>query len=131
MINSRPTIPNDLVFLFVAEIVDIAPGLRGPYQEMIRYWAPDEPPATTLLAALGDRLVEDFDGVSTATNEALFRAIENALSQADEYLATVVATGMVEAMVTTTDRLGNWSKIWPMFGLISLAHARAWRDFGS
>ncbi|MCX5580476.1 DUF7674 family protein [Kaistia terrae] len=129
--SHRATILNDLVFLFVAEMLDIAPGLRGPHQEMIRYWAPDEPPATTLLAALGDRLVEDFDSVSMATNEALFGAIENALSQTDEYLATVVATGMIEAMVTTTDRLGNWTKIWPMFGPMSLAHARAWRDFGS
>lgn len=83
------------------------------------------------MAALGYRLIADFGGVGTATNEALFRAIENALSQADEYLATVVATGMVEAMVTATDRLGNWGKIWPMFGPMSLAHAKAWRDFGS
>ena len=131
MTNHRATIMNDLVSVFVAEIIAYSPSLRGPHQDMIRYWAPDEPPVTTLLAALGDGLIEDFDAVSMATNEALFLAIENALSQTDEYLATVVATGMVEAMVTTTDRLGNWSKIWPMFGPISLAHARAWRDFGS
>jgi hypothetical protein len=49
----------------------------------------------------------------------------------DTALGTAMATGLVEALVTSADKNpGLWTELEKLFGPASLKHAVAWRDFG-
>jgi hypothetical protein len=117
---------NELVASFAHEIAGLSPGLSVEYRETMRYWAPDDPPPTIVMGDLGNRIVDDFNLVDRATNEAVFNAIEDALAMGDTELFTAVATGMIEAIVGRAIRIGIWDEVLPMFGKLSRSHAIAW-----
>jgi hypothetical protein len=115
-----------LVDSFVREITACSPGLSTAHQAIIDYWAPDNPPTTVALSELGDRIVDDFNLVDRATNEAIFRMIEEALAKGNIELSTAVATGMIEGIVGRAIRNGLWDEVQPLFGKLSASHAAAW-----
>ena len=112
---------------FVDALIEHAAGLQATYRETIEYWEPDEPPVTTLFAALGDRIAEDFDSIETNVNRCTFCLVETAMANGDSKLATAVATGLIEAIISRAWRQeGLWPRISPMLGDLSRKHANAW-----
>jgi hypothetical protein len=101
--------------------------VKAAYQEVLDEWRPEEPPVTTLFAALGDRIAEDFGGAGVDTNRRMFSLIEQAMESGDQGLVTAVATGLIEALVTRAVRSESlWTEIAPLLGPRSLYHAEAW-----
>jgi hypothetical protein len=115
-----------LVDSFVHEITACSPGLSAAHQATIDYWAPDNPPAIIALSELGHRIVDDFNSVDRATNEAIFKMIEEALAKGDAELSRAVATGIIEGIVGRAMRIGIWGEVQPLFGKLSASHATAW-----
>ena len=61
----------------------------------------------------------------------IFSHIESGINSKDEYLATAVATGLIEALVSESD---NNTELWHIIenhlGIESKKHALAWKNFG-
>lgn len=116
---------------FVAAFVEQSPRFQSKYRETLDYWAPDEPPSTILFGDLGQCVVEEFDSAGPSVNQRIFKLIEDGMASGEEQLATAVATGLIEAVVTYTDKDENlWRRVSSMFGERSRKHADAWRNFG-
>ena len=112
---------------FIDALITLSPGLQAAYRDTIEYWAPDKPPITTLFAALGTRIAEDFDSAEPHTHERIFHLVETAMASNNVDLATAVATGLIEAIVATSYRKqGEWQRILPVLGELSRSHAIAW-----
>lgn len=112
---------------FVDALVQYSAEMQIVYKEMLEYWSPDEPPVTTLFAALGDRIVVDFDKVKSDVNRAIFRQIESAMASDDNELVTAAATGLIEAIVAKAILEKDvWQRVLPMFGERSHKHVMAW-----
>lgn len=112
---------------FVGLLAAISGGVQAAYQEVLDEWLPEEPPVTTLFAALGDRVAEDFDGAGVDTNRQIFLLIEKAMENGDSGLVAAVATGLIEALVTRAVRDESlWKRMAPFLGPRSLHHAKAW-----
>lgn len=112
---------------FVGLLAAISGGVQAAYQEVLAEWLPEEPPVTTLFAALGDRIAEDFDSAGVDTNRQVFSLIEKAMGSGDSGLVTAVATGLIEALVTRAARGEDlWKRMAPFLGPRSLRHAEAW-----
>jgi hypothetical protein len=124
--NRRNTLMSVPVDSFVREIAACSPSVGAARQATIDYWAPDNPPAIIALSELGRRIVDDFNSVSPATNEAIFKLIEEALAVGDAELATAVATGIIEGIVGRAVRIDIWNEVHPRFGKLSASHAKVW-----
>lgn len=112
---------------FVALLAITSAGIQSAYQEVLEDWEPEEPPVTTLFAALGDRIAEDYVSTDIETNRCIFSLIEQAMESSDQYLVTAVATGLIEALVTSAFRSeGLWNQIAPLLGPRTLRHAESW-----
>ena len=112
---------------FVALLAEVSSGVGAAYQEVLDEWRPEDPPVTTLFAALGDRIAEDFGSCGVDTNRRVFSLIEQAMESSDQTLVTAVATGLIEALVTRAARSeGLWKQMAPLLGPRSLHHAQAW-----
>lgn len=112
---------------FVDTLIEQAASLQIAYRETVEYWEPDEPPVTTLFAALGGQIAEDFDRTGTEVNQSIFRLIEAAMVSDDRSLVTAVATGLIEAIVGRAWRQEDlWLRILPMLGDLTRQHAEAW-----
>ncbi|EAZ4878610.1 hypothetical protein CBX33_21885 [Salmonella enterica] len=95
------------------------------------YWVPDEPPLIMLFSQIGKSLVTIFPELDYVKKELLFKYIEDGMTSNNEELATAVATGLVEAIVTSTDSNQHlWEEIEGLLGINSKEHALAWRNFG-
>ena len=111
---------------FILKITGISPGLKDEYNKISAYWAPDQPPVTTALGQLGDRIVDDLDIIDLVANEAIFAEIEKVMVGDDIELKTAVATGMIEGIVGRASRGGTWDRIRPILGKASASYADAW-----
>lgn len=102
-------------------------GVKAAHQEVLDDWRPEEPPVTTVFAALGYRIAEEFDSADGDTNRRIFSLIEEAMESDDQSLATAVATGLIEALVTrAVQNESLWKRMAPLLGPLSLHHAEAW-----
>jgi len=112
---------------FAGLLAAASSGVRAAYQDVLDEWRPEEPPVTTLFAALGDRIAEDFDSAGVDINRQIFSLIEDAMESGDQGLVTAVATGLIEALVTRAVRSeGLWKRMAPLLGPRALHHAEAW-----
>lgn len=112
---------------FVSSLVIAFDGAQAAYQEVLGEWQPEEPPVTTLFAALGDRIAEDLVCAGVDVNRRTFSLIEQAMESSDQELVTAVATGLIEALVNRAVRSnGLWTRMAPLLGPRSLHHAEAW-----
>jgi len=112
---------------FAALLAAASGGVRAAYEEVLDEWRPEEPPVTTLFAALGDRIAEDFDSTGVDINRQMFSLIEAAMESGHQGLVTAVATGLIEALVTRALRIESlWGQMAPLLGPRSLHHAEAW-----
>ncbi|WP_157771781.1 hypothetical protein [Stenotrophomonas rhizophila] len=112
---------------FALAIAKRSPELQSAYDGTFDYWAPDQPPVTILFAALGDEIAVTLGRCSLAAEQELFSRIEDAISSDDEELATAVATGLVESIVSklAQDEVAL-HRVLSMFGEQTRSHARAW-----
>ncbi len=111
-------------------LLDISGGIREAYEEMVEDWSPEDPPPTTLYAALGYQIADDFLGYHSEARMRIFSLVEQAMESEDEDLGEVVATGLIEALVTRAmETEGLWEQIKPLLGPQSLYHAEAWLSF--
>jgi hypothetical protein len=112
---------------FVDLLAATSGGVQAAHQEVLGEWLLEEPPVTTLFAALGDRIAEDFDSTSADSSHEMFLLIEKAMDSGDPGLVTAVATGLIEALVNRAVRSESlWTRIAPLLGPRSLNHAEAW-----
>lgn len=112
---------------FVNLLTQLSPGLEATQRETLSDWLPDDPPITTMFAALGDRIADDFDRVSQQVNQQIFNLLETAMESGDIALVTAVATGLIEALVSRAAQVeGLWLRMRPFLGFRSLLHAQAW-----
>jgi hypothetical protein len=112
---------------FIDSLVVLSETLQISYRKTMDYWQPDEPPITTLFAALGDQISEDFDNIGLDTSRHIFHLIEEAMNSNNSGLVTAVATGLIEAMVAQAARKdGLWERLSPLLGATSRHHAEAW-----
>lgn len=112
---------------FLGSLFAMAPELERADREARSDWLPDEPPVTTLFAALGDRIATSFNVMPNSQSQAVFRHIESAMTSGDRELVTAVATGLIEGMVSRASQYdGLWPRIGELLGPRSMKHAEAW-----
>lgn len=95
-------------------------------------WENDEdPPYVFLFSKIGKVIANNVFLFDYKKQIEIFSHIESGINSDNEYLATAVATGLVEALVNVSD--GNpelWNKIESHLGTESKKHAIAWKNFG-
>ena len=108
-------------------IEEILPKAKQIEGKMVNEWSPEEPPVTTLFAAVGYEIAESFDSNDEAVNRSVFSLIEQGMDSADPLLGVAVATGLIEGMATRAAQVdGLWTRIASQLGPKSLSHANAW-----
>ena len=111
----------------VCLLVSASSGAQAAHQEVLDEWQPEAPPVTTLFAALGNRIAEEFGSAGVEANRRSFSLIEHAMESGDQELVTAVATGLIEALVTrAVQSEGLWDEMAPLLGPRSRHHAYAW-----
>ena len=97
----------------------------------VEYWLPEQAPLILLFSTIGKVLVKQLDALNDDEKTFLFQHIEDGMCSNEDELATAVATGLVESLVTASD--GNdvlWKDIEQHLGSESNKHAIAWKNFG-
>ncbi|CAN7432624.1 hypothetical protein [Rhizobium sp. LjRoot254] len=86
------------------------------------------PVDTLLLADIGELIAHRFDELNDPAG--LFRLVEEAVVNGDDYLATAVLTGLVEQVQTVADGTPKlWPQIVPYLGEHVARHAAAMNTF--
>jgi hypothetical protein len=112
---------------FINSIICKNSALQETHQESLEYWHPDEPPITTLFAALGDRIASDFEVTDQEVRNQMFSLIESAMGSDNQKLVTAVATGLIEGMISKIiSQEGNLQQLIQQLGRLSRKHAEAW-----
>ncbi|OCG76239.1 hypothetical protein A9G42_08345 [Gilliamella sp. Nev6-6] len=95
-------------------------------------WGEDEdPPYIFLFSKVGKVIANNISYCDDKERLEIFSHIESGINSGDEYLSTAVATGLIEALVNTSD--GNpelWDRIEDYLGTESKKYALAWKNFG-
>jgi hypothetical protein len=112
---------------FVDSLITISERLKKNKLIEEEFWAPEEPPLTILFGALGDGVAEEFDLVDAEVNQRVFSLIEEAMASSHAPLVTAVATGLIEAVVSSAAQKNDLLvRILSMMGKLSLHHAEVW-----
>lgn len=112
---------------FINALINQSVALRSAYEKILEYWRPDEPPITTLFAALGDRIAENFEITEPDVNKRIFELIESGMASGDQRLITAVATGLIEALISMmASKEKDLTKLMQALGGLSRKHAKAW-----
>lgn len=95
-------------------------------------WKGDNnPPYIYLYSNIGRIIANNVFLFDNKTQIEIFSHIESGINSDDEYLATAVATGLIEALVSESD---NNTELWHIIenhlGIESKKHALAWKNFG-
>lgn len=112
---------------FVSALVHQSPGLMTVYKQTLEHWSPEEPPVTTLFAALGDGIAADYPTNEREVNRRIFVRIEAAMNSDDYRLVTAVATGLIESMANRMIKQKQIiEKLKNELGVRSQKHVEAW-----
>ncbi len=112
---------------FIEKLIACSTGLQVIHKEVLHEWAPDEPPTTTLFAALGAQIAKDFCSGNRESIRQISSLIEQAMQSDDVQLVTVVATGLIEALATKAIQAdGCWQELVLQLGPQSNHHAQSW-----
>jgi hypothetical protein len=118
---------NDYVGVFTQRSEHI----KNAVNRCVEYWLPEQAPLILLFSAIGKVLAKQLATLSDDEKTVLFQHIEDGMRSNEHELATAVATGLVESLVTASD--GNdelWGNIEKYLGRESNKHAVAWKNFG-
>lgn len=105
--------------------------MKNEVNRCVEYWLPNPPPTILLFSLVGKALVNQLASLSYSEKSALFQHIETGMRSDNHELATAVATGLVESLVTASDENESvWKEIEAYLHVESKKHALAWKNFG-
>lgn len=130
--GSDIVINKDNIGQYICKFINLSDSSKAAVNKFLDYWeGEEEPPFTSLFSNIGTAIVHDFSTFDDAVRSEIFAHIELGMNSNDEYLATAVATGLVEALVNASDDNPElWNKIESCLGSESRSHALAWKKFG-
>lgn len=105
--------------------------IKNEVSRCVEYWLPEPPPTILLFSLVGKALVNQLGSLNHSEKSALFLHIETGIRSDNDELATAVATGLVESLVTASDESESVRK--EVEGYLhpeSKKHALAWKNFG-
>ena len=104
--------------------------LRNHSDEIVKQRLPERPPATLLLASIGDCFAKTINQVSRQEQLAIWRSIENLLVNGTEEVKNAIATGLLETVLNemSAGRLDWFSQVENM-GNATLAYCKSWDAF--
>ncbi|WP_407273413.1 hypothetical protein V6C39_13485 [Dickeya ananatis] len=105
--------------------------IKNEVNKSVEYWYPDLPPTILLFSLVGKALVNQLASLEQSDKSIFFQHIETGMMSDNDDLATAVATGLIESLVTATD--GNesvWKEIESNLHAESKKHALSWKNFG-
>ncbi|MDX6915003.1 hypothetical protein R9X49_07760 [Pectobacterium carotovorum] len=86
--------------------------IKNEVNNSIEYWLPDPPPTILLFSLVGKALVNQLALLRESDKLNFFQHIEMGVTSENTDLATAVATGLVEALVTASDEDESvWGKL--------------------
>lgn len=103
--------------------------LKVTLQDADECWAPDEPPATTLLASYAACLLEASNDPTAPETQRALLVVETAMASGDADLVSAAATGFIEGLVASASRQGVLTKFLGALGPSSRSHADGWLAF--
>jgi hypothetical protein len=115
---------------YLQNLVTGIPPLETSLNECLQKWSPETPPATIAFAHIGTAIGDSLALLSPDVRRRVFAAIENGMLSSDTDLETAMATGLIEALVASSDKHpGLWADLQRSLGSASMKHAEAWRTF--
>lgn len=130
--ESEKLINQNNIEKYIHKFENLSPSSKVTIEKFQVYWkGEDDLPFTSLFSNIGTAIACDIPIFDEATCSEIFSHIELGMNSDDEYLATAVATGLVEALVNASDDNSVlWHKIESHLGFESKKHALAWKNFG-
>lgn len=105
--------------------------IKATVERASEYWFPGSPPTVLLFSQIGKVLATQFYSLNENEREEIFQHIESGICSEKDELATAVATGLVESLVTASDENDElWEGIEYYLQSESKKHALAWKNFG-
>lgn len=106
------------------------PALAGDITFLRDRWG-ESPPPTVLMSAIGKGYVREVEILGESSKQSFFRKIEKALSEGDAFIKDAVATGLLEAVASESERRGlnRADVIDSLAGPAVLAYLAAWDEF--
>lgn len=105
--------------------------IRDTVEKSVEHWFPESPPTILLFSQIGKALAAQLFSLSNAEKLVFFQHIGVGMCSEKEGLATAVATGLVESLVTASDEnVELWEEIERCLRPESKKHAMAWKNFG-
>ena len=116
---------------YLRGLVSDIPVLNEKLNCRLQNWGDETPPATIAFGEIGDAIAENMALLPEELRRRIFATIEEGMISPDPALGTAVATGLVEALVSSADKKPElWNQLDKLFGAASRKHALAWRNFG-
>jgi hypothetical protein len=107
--------------VLLPEFADAEEQLRGEF-------SPAPIGIVSLCAGLGQHVAANFRSLSNL--KAIFEVIELGMISGDDRLKDAIATGFIEALISSSDnRPGDWKAIAPLLGQHSRNYAEGWIEF--
>jgi len=118
---------NDYLSLFMLK----SESIKNEVKSCVDYWLPESPPIILLFSRVGKTLATQLSLLSYSEKQFIFQHIEAGICSEEDKLATAVATGLVESLVSASDEnIELWKEIESNLQLESKKHALAWKNFG-
>lgn len=117
---------------FLRRLVSQVPALGERLDCCLKDWEPEPAPLTVVFAEVGDAIAENLTALPEEVLREVFEKIEEGMRSPDLAIASAVATGLVEALVSRADKRPEfWEYFEKLLGPASAKHAVSWRNFGS
>jgi len=105
--------------------------VKNIVEKLVEYWFPEPVPTIILFSQIGRVLADQLYSLDKAERSLFFKHIELGMCSEKDELATAVATGLVESLVTASDENEElWKEIESCLQPESKKHALAWKNFG-
>ena len=111
------------------ELAQASPVVANRLSELRADWAPDAPPPTVAMGDVGHAIIEAIDRLGDEELARVSAAIETALAQGPKNVQDAVATGLLEAAISATDRHPGGVRFLRALGQNAKAYGRAWDTF--
>lgn len=122
---------NECINYYLSFFSEKSDFIKGEIHKCYEYWMPEYPPTLLLFALVGKSLVKQLDVFNALDAKLIFQHIEEGMNSPCDELATAVATGLIESMVTASDNDETiWNKLENSMHVETKKHALAWKNFG-